>query len=92
MIKDDTWTPQPLPLYSVEGTLVPPTLYTATLPGAFVSVKFTLTRQRTPSMDTANYRANVEEVHLLDMTRLEMGRDSYAKLVDSVRRYPEENL
>ena len=88
MVREETWTPQPLPLYDTSGKIVPPHLYEAALAGSLTSVKFSLTRRRDSHAESYHYRANVEEIHLIQTTQVSMGCSSHAKLVESIRNVP----
>ena len=69
-----------------KGDLIFPRLYASTLPGSLASVKFALTRQWVSHSGSYTYRANVEEINIIESTRVEIGSASHTKLVESVRK------
>ena len=92
MDAEGTWTPQPLPLYDSNGDLVLPDMYTATLPGSLVSITFTVTRHMDAISGLLRYRANVEEMNILDRTTVEMGTSTHTKLVNAMRMCPPKSV
>ena len=85
LTQEGTWIPQPLPLYDAEGNIVLPLDYASILPGSLASVRFTLTRQWDTPSDSYRYRANVEEIHIIDKTRIDIGSNSHVKLIECLR-------
>ena len=88
MIREGTWTSQPLPLYDTAGKIVHPTNYEGALRGSLTSIRFSLTRHWDAHSDCYRYRANVEEIHLIAKTQVSIACLSHTKLVESIRKQP----
>ena len=84
MVQDGMWTPQPLPLYDTTGKIVIPGHYESALRGSLTNIKFSLTRHREAHSETYRYRANVEEIHVLERTQVSIASRSHARLVESI--------
>ena len=85
MVEEGCWLPQPLPLYDTSGSLVNPSLYASALPGSLVTVNFTLTRHWQSELKRFTHRANVEEIHILETTTIDIGLAPHAKLMARIR-------